>query len=252
MFKTLWQIAIVLMITTNAWAQSDSKIVMQTLATYYNGDYSGDKLFALPASINKFLPDVLLAERRKEMAFKAETNKFASLIKKTKLFKATEYVDSRPRKNRDGTIKVRAVYDRAWFPSIELNGKRYVFSEDDIAADIEVFNLFLNDAQISVESEPEALELTKLFFYFARGYSEHQGKQILSNIESIPALFRRGKDPQVEKLRNVVESPRVTFQNGKYQVELYAWESVLGRVVKWDFTIASNSLIAETKEVGIV
>ena len=251
MLRILWQIAIILMLTISVWAQDDSKIVAQNLATYYNGDYSGVKQFVLPVSINRFLPEVLLIERKKEIAFKTETNTFALLFKKAKILNALKYVDLRAKKNGDGTVTVKSVSDRTRFPSVEFKDKIYIFAGEhfDTKADAEIFNLFLKEANLKIENEKEAAELANLYFSVTRGYFENKGKLILSDVEDVPLSYRKAKEAEAKRLQEIVVAPKAKLVGESYEVELFTWEMALGEVKNWSFKIQPDAQIEVQSEI---
>jgi hypothetical protein len=243
---------LILISVSTVFGQSNTKISEKKLATHFNGTYVGTKLFILPTSINKFLPNVFLGKRRNYLGFKVEQRKIVNLVENTKILRATEFTSPETRKKINGkTVIVGGVSDRGWFPSIEFNNKGYIFSENDNEANIEVFNLFLKDSKLSVQNTDEALELLKLYFYLAENYTDDGGKVILSTVESIPELFRRGKEIQINNIRDKITPPKVFFENGEYLLELFTWEFPLNNITQWRFKLNSNSImLTNKKDIG--
>ena len=251
MFKTLRQTVIALILAAHGLAQSDSGITSTTLATYINGNYSGNKLYVLPTVVAKVLPKVLIVERRKEISIKVKSHRLASLIRKSKLFSATQYIDLRPRRNNDGTVSVTYFFDEVRFPGIEFNGARYVFAgaHCDTSADARIFNLFLKEADLRIESEKEAIELANLYLSITRGYFENQGKLILSGVEDVPPSYRNAEEAETNRLREIVAAPKSTRVGDNYEVELYTWEIFRGEVSRWTFKIQSDAHIEVQSEI---
>lgn len=239
------------MLTANVWAQSDSKIAARNLATYYNGTYSGNEQFVLSTPVTRFLPEVLLVERKKETTFKTKVRKFALLYKKINLLNALEYVDLREKKNGDGTATVRSVSHRLRFPSIKFNDKIYIFAGENFntEADAEIFNLFLKEANLEIENEREAAELANLYFSVTRGYFENRGKLILSGVEDVPPSYRKAKEAETKRLQQIISAPQSKLAGGSYEVEFFTWEMALGEVKKWNFKIQPNAQIEVQSEV---
>jgi len=232
MLKNLWRIAGIFWLAGTVFTQTDAGVETKNLAAYYNGNYSGRKQFALPAQIDRFLPKVLLVTRSGKLASTYREDKLVSFIKRTRFLIASEYTTAK-------------LSDRLWFPSVEFNGKRYIFAGEhfDTEADAKIFNLFLKEANLKIENEREAAELANLFFSVTRGYFENKGKLILSGVEDVPLSYRKAKEGETKRLQKIIVSPTAKMIDGSYEVELYTWEMALGEVTKWSFKIQSDTRI---------
>lgn len=234
-----WQIAMIFGLAVNAFAQTDSKVEAKNLEAYYNGNYSGRKQFVFPARIGKFFPKVLLIKRTRKPSHNYREQKVASLAKAINFFDATEYVSK-------GNVS-----DRSWFQSIEVKGKTYIFSGESfgIETDAEIFNLFLKQANLKIESEKEAAELANLYFSITRGYFENRGKLILSGVEDVPLSYRKAKESETKRLQEIVAAPTSKVVGKNYEVELFTWEMALGEVKKWSFKIQPDAQIEVQSEI---
>lgn len=232
------RIVVMFWLVGSALAQADSKVETKNLQTYYNGNYAGRKQFALPAKIDRFLPQVLLVTRSEKLASTYREDKLVSFIKRTKFLIASEFTTAK-------------LSDRLWFPSVEFNDKRYVFAGEhfDTEADAEIFNLLLKEANLKIESEKEAAELANLYFSVTRGYFENKGKLVLSGVEDVPLSYRKAKEAETNRLQQIVAAPKIKPVGKSYEVELFTWEMALGEVKKWTFKIQRDAQIENQSKV---
>jgi hypothetical protein len=236
----LWQIVMIFGLVATAFAQTNSRIETKSLEAYYNGNYSGRKQFVLPALIDRFLPKVLLVRRNERPFSTFGEEKLVSLIKKTRFLEASEY-------------SVTQIHDRLEFPSIEFGNSRYIFAGENFKtkADTEIFNLFLKEANLRIDSEKEAAELANLYFSVTRGYFENKGKLILSGVEDVPVSYRETKEVEAKRLQQIVAAPKTKRAGESFEVELFTWEMALGEVKNWTFKIQRDAQIElQSKVIG--
>lgn len=208
----------------------------------------------LPSSLTGKLTKLLIVKDR-EKRYTFQNVRLEKLFQKIPLYRVAEYSDIQTRiiKNKDGTFTAVGgmVSHPSWYPALYYNYKLYVFREShsDVVANTEIFNLFLKEANLRIESEKEAIELANLYLSITRGYFENKGKLILSSVEDLPPPFRNGKESEMNALREIVAAPKSTRVGDNYEVELYTWEIFRGEVSRWTFKIQSDAHIEVQSEI---
>lgn len=105
------------------------------------------------------------------------------------------------------------------------------------------WNMVIEQEDISINSEEQALEYSKLIID-ARGGFVHRnnfGTLILRSIKDVI-----GYDPKDEKclrLNTIVYPPKVKEINGLYKVKLFAWHRSGGMLYEWMLSFTNKGLI---------
>lgn len=205
------------------------------------------RLVVLPTSLNDTLTKLQIAKgNEKSYSYQTAHKTFFQNI----LFlRIAEYFETGVIKNKDGTFTARMRSHPAFYPAVFYREKIYLFTEGDVSTDAEIFNLFLKEANLKIESEKEAAELANFYLSVTRGYFENKGKLILSDVEDVPLSYRKAKEAEMKRLREIVAAPKSKLVGESYDVELYTWEMALGEVKKWNFKIQPNAQIEVQSEV---
>jgi len=184
-----------------------------------------------------------------EKSYSYQTAHLKTFFQNILFLRIAEYFEAGIVKNKDGTFTARMTSHPAFYPAVFYKEKIYVFRESDVEANTEIFNLFLKEANLRIESEKEAIELANLYLSITRGYFENKGKLILSSVEDVPPSFRNGKKSEMNALREIVAAPKCTRVGDNYEVELYTWEIFRGEVSRWTFKIQSDAHIEVQSEI---
>jgi hypothetical protein len=206
------------------------------------------RLVVLPNSLNDTLTKLQIA-KGKEKSYSYQTAHLKTFFQNITFLRIAEYFETGVVKNKDGTFTARMISHPAFYPAVFYREKIYLFTESDVSTDAEIFNLFLKQANLKIESEKEAAELANLYLLFTRGYFENKGKLILSGVEDVPLSYRKAKEAETKRLREIVVAPKSKLVGGNYEVELYTWEMALGEVKKWNFKIQPDAQIEVQSEI---
>jgi hypothetical protein len=195
-----------------------------------------------PNTLSDRLTKLLIAKGH-EKNYDFQNTRLKRIFQKVPFLRVAEYFESGVVKNKDGSFTATIVSHPAFYPAIFYEDKLYVFSESEFKTDAEIFNLFLEKANLKIENEREAAELANLYFSVTRGYFENKGKLILSGVEDVPLSYRKDNESETKRLQEVITSPRTKMTDGSYEVELYTWEIALGEVKKWNFKIQPDAQV---------
>lgn len=204
----------------------------------------------LPSTLTGTLTKLLVA-KGDEKSYTFQNVRLEKLFKTIPLYRVAEYFESGVVKNKDGTFTAIINSHPSWYPALYYKYKLYVFreSDSDVVANTEIFNLFLKEADLRIESGKEAIELANLYLSITRGYFENKGKLILSSVEDVPPSFRNGKESEMNALREIVAAPKCTRVGDNYEVELYTWEIFRGEVSRWTFRIRADGQMEVQQEI---
>lgn len=231
------------------YGQSDS--IVKKYVSVTRGVRTHSKLVAMPKSLTAGLTKIQV------MNGFLKSDHFASQFRnknnpRTSILRVTEYLQpsKKPLNNSKGDLVFGPyVSHREWYPCIDFGGTLYVFTEQDVPIDTEMFNLFLSESELRIEDKKDAKDLVFLYFSATRGYFENKGKLILSKVEDVSRANQKDYRFEANRLRTVIKPLDVRLKEGMYVAELYTWEISLGEVTKWYFKIRPEAEIEVQSEL---
>ncbi len=167
----------------------------------------------------------------------------ASLVRVAPYFRVT------PRQGQNGDINAQAVSHPESYPALLTADRLYVFSEQDICVDTEIFNDYLAD----LGPRPYDLDiqgLANLYLQATRGYSETKGKIVVNTVNDIPDVYKSRDEAEAGRLRLLIATPMKKRAGDHDELVLYTWEAARGEVRKWMFESDLHSVEVQTEVIG--
>lgn len=147
--------------------------------------------------------------------------------------------------------------------------KRDLLQERVRKADLSFYNNMLRAERVSINSPAEALDLSLLFLrastHRARGFfvelinspsdipEPNDDKRRFGGIvedpvdESLQSDFQK----KIEQLSKIVTPPRYSEHGDKYDVSFFTWDSALGDVEQWCFTVSKSEIVSFTRKLVV-
>jgi len=225
-----------------------TNVIVERRIPVVRGNKVRNQVVIFPAALSNKMTKLLIAEGN-EKSYSYQTAKLKTFFQNVTPCRIAEYINTGVVKNKDGTFTARVISHQAFYPAVFYKGRIYLFTESDALTDAEIFNLFLKETNLKIESEKEAAELANLYFSIARGYFERTLKLILSGVEDVPLFYRKDKETETKRLKDIVTPPKTKLVGERYKVELYTWEIFHGEVKKWTFNIQLDAQIEVQSEL---
>jgi len=203
-----------------------------------------------PTALDDALPEQKVLSSDEERMTVSRGAFFDSFLKDIKLVRLSRYRAESSLKPGPGE-KVESGYShRRFFSAAICSEEIYIFSDDDNADNLAVFNLLLSKLGTSVSNSDEARQLTEFYLFLTESGFNDPAKLIISHVEDIPEKYRAEWQERAAKLASIIHPLRVNNRNDYYQVEFFTWEYLpRGEVIKWQMKIYPSGKLGVAKEV---
>lgn len=165
------------------------------------------------------------------------------------LIRVIPYFQVTPGQDQNGHINAQALSHPESYPALLTADRLYVFSEEDVCVDTEIFNEYLAD----LGPHPDDLEiqgLANLYLQATRGYSETKGKIVVNTVNDIPHIYKSRAEAEARRLRSLIAAPKKKRAGDHEVLVLYTWEAARGEVRRWMFESDIHSIEVQTEVIG--